>query len=47
MQHIVALSTTEVEYIVFIEVMKKALWRKGITRELRLVSNIPLVYNDS
>lgn len=39
LQHIVALSTTEAEYVALDEAIKEALWIKGLLEELR-VSNV-------
>ena len=46
-QHIVALSTIEVEYMALIEAIKEAIWLKGITTELGLKVNSLTVYYDS
>ena len=47
LQHIVALSTTEAEYVALTEATKEALWLKGITEELGLHCGIPVIYCDS
>jgi len=47
LQHIVALSTTESEYIAATEAIKEALWFKGLLKELSVLSNDVIVYSDS
>ena len=47
LQHVVALSTTEAEYIALTEAIKEALWLKGFTRELGLSDGDVAVYCDS
>ncbi|XP_062104529.1 secreted RxLR effector protein 161-like [Humulus lupulus] len=46
LQHIVALSTTEVEYVALTEAIKEAIWQQGITKELELNSADTKVYCD-
>lgn len=36
LQSVVALSTTEVEYIALTEAIKEAIWLQGMTRDLRI-----------
>ncbi|XP_047941793.1 secreted RxLR effector protein 161-like [Salvia hispanica] len=47
LQHIVALSTTESEYIAITEAMKEAVWLKGVLSELKFVNETPTVFSDS
>ena len=47
LQHIVALSTTESEYIAITEAMKEAIWLKGVLSELKFLKATPVVYSDS
>lgn len=47
LQHIVALSTTEAEYVALIEAIKEAIWLQGITKELGLGNQVPRVHCDS
>ncbi|XP_062103000.1 secreted RxLR effector protein 161-like [Humulus lupulus] len=47
LQPIVALSTTELEYVAIIEAIKEAIWIKGIMEELKLLKEILTVYSDS
>ena len=47
LQHIVALSTTESEYIAITEAMKEALWLKGVMGELKFLKQPIVVYSDS
>ena len=47
LQSIVALSTTEAEYIACTEAIKEALWLKGITREFGIEQNSVSLYSDS
>ena len=47
LQHIVALSTTESEYIAITEAMKEAIWLKGVLSELKFLVHIPSVFSDS
>ncbi|XP_042041299.1 secreted RxLR effector protein 161-like [Salvia splendens] len=47
LQHIVALSTTESEYIAITEAMKEAVWLKGVLSELSFVKTPPVVISDS
>ena len=43
----VALSTTEVEYMALIEAVKEAIWLKGITKELAMYKGKVVVYCDN
>ncbi|KAM6579722.1 hypothetical protein CsatA_008998 [Cannabis sativa] len=47
LQPVVALSTTEAEYVATTEAIKEAIWLKGLMRELNLLKGIPTVYSDS
>lgn len=47
LQHIVALLATGADYIVLTEVVKEVLWLNGITLELDLIYNTPIVFNHS
>ena len=47
LQKVVALSTTEAEYIALTEAIKEALWLKGIARELKLQEQIITVHCDN
>ncbi|KAL2497738.1 cysteine-rich RLK (RECEPTOR-like protein kinase) 8 [Abeliophyllum distichum] len=47
LQHIVALSTTESEYVAITEAVKEALWLKGLLSELKLLYNPVVVFSDS
>ncbi|XP_042027066.1 secreted RxLR effector protein 161-like [Salvia splendens] len=47
LQHIVALSTTESEYIAITEAMKEAVWLKGVLSELKFLKLSPSVFSDS
>ncbi|XP_060974282.1 polyadenylate-binding protein 2-like [Cannabis sativa] len=47
LQSIVALSTTEAEYIACTEAVKEALWMKGITRELGIQHETVEIFCDS
>lgn len=47
LQPIVALSTTESEYIVITEAMKEALWLKGVAGELKFLKDPVVVCSDS
>ena len=47
LQHIVALSTTESEYIAATEAIKEALWFKGLLSELCVLNDNVTVYSDS
>ncbi|XP_047961394.1 secreted RxLR effector protein 161-like [Salvia hispanica] len=47
LQYIVALSTTESEYIAITEAMKEAVWLKGVLSELKFLNNSPTVFSDS
>ena len=43
----VALSTTEAEYMTMIEAVKEAIWLKGITKELAMYRGKVVVYCDN
>ena len=43
----VALSTTEAEYIALTEAVKEALWLRGIAQELKLQDQIIIVHCDN
>ncbi|KAM6542673.1 hypothetical protein CsatB_007120 [Cannabis sativa] len=47
LQKVVALSTTEAEYMAAAEAFKEALWLKGLTAELGLKSNNITIYCDN
>ncbi|KAK8926175.1 hypothetical protein KSP39_PZI018367 [Platanthera zijinensis] len=47
LQDIVALSTTEAEYIAVVEAAKEAIWLKGLTKELRITQEAVKVHCDS
>ena len=47
LQHIIALSTTEAEYVSLTEDIKEAMWLKGITNELGLTGRLVKLYCDS
>ncbi|XP_042059319.1 secreted RxLR effector protein 161-like [Salvia splendens] len=47
LQHIVALSTTQSEYIAITEAMKEAIWSKGVLSELKFLKHVPALYSDS
>ncbi|KAF5775409.1 putative RNA-directed DNA polymerase [Helianthus annuus] len=47
LQHIVALSTTESEYVALTEAVKEALWLKGILKELGIKANVPVICCDN
>ncbi|XP_042041932.1 secreted RxLR effector protein 161-like [Salvia splendens] len=47
LQHIVALFTTESEYIAITEAMKEAVWLKGVLSELNFEKTPPVVFSDS
>lgn len=47
LQHIVALSTTEAEYMALAEATKEALWLKGITSELGFIQKKVEIFSDS
>ncbi|XP_062103402.1 secreted RxLR effector protein 161-like [Humulus lupulus] len=47
LQLVVALSTTESEYIATTEAIKEAIWIKGLMEEIKLLNDIPTVYLDS
>ncbi|GJX92245.1 retrotransposon protein, putative, ty1-copia subclass [Tanacetum coccineum] len=47
LQHVVALSTTEVEYMALTEAVKEAIWLKGLVEELGVELNIVVVNCDN
>ncbi|KAL0320001.1 UNVERIFIED_CONTAM: Retrovirus-related Pol polyprotein from transposon TNT 1-94 [Sesamum radiatum] len=47
LQNIVALSTTEAEYIATIEAFKEAIWLKGILTEIGFLKNNVTIFSDS
>ncbi|XP_062104449.1 secreted RxLR effector protein 161-like [Humulus lupulus] len=47
LQPVVALSTTESEYIATTEAIKEAIWIKGLMEEIKLLNGILTVYSDS
>ncbi|XP_031259661.1 secreted RxLR effector protein 161-like [Pistacia vera] len=47
LQRIVALSSTESEYIAVIDAVKEALWLKGILTKVKLIGGKVTVYSDS
>ena len=47
LQHIVAFSTIETEYVALTEAIKEFIWLQGITHELGMVKKVPKVYCDS
>ena len=47
LQLVVAISTTEVEYMAMTEVVKEAIWLKGITEELGMYRGKVIVYCDN
>ncbi|XP_060969865.1 secreted RxLR effector protein 161-like [Cannabis sativa] len=47
LQTVVALSTTEAEYVATTEAIKEAIWLKGLMKELNLLKGVPTVYSDS
>ena len=47
LQHIVALSTTEAEYVALTETIKEGIWLKGITNELGISGNLVKLFCDS
>ncbi|KAM6562807.1 hypothetical protein CsatB_022805 [Cannabis sativa] len=47
LQPVVALSTTESEYISTTEAIKEAIWMKGLLTEIKLLKEVPRVYSDS
>ncbi|XP_047961731.1 secreted RxLR effector protein 161-like [Salvia hispanica] len=47
LQHIVALSTTESEYIAITEAMKETIWLKGVLSKLKFLNDTHVVYSDS
>ncbi|KAL2242583.1 UNVERIFIED_CONTAM: Retrovirus-related Pol polyprotein from transposon TNT 1-94 [Sesamum indicum] len=47
LQHIVALSTTEAEYIATTEAFKEALWLSGLLSEIGFLKEKPVIFSDS
>ncbi|KAL2231405.1 UNVERIFIED_CONTAM: Retrovirus-related Pol polyprotein from transposon TNT 1-94 [Sesamum indicum] len=47
LQHIVALSTTEAEYIATTEAFKEALWLSGLLNEIGFLKKKPVIFSDS
>lgn len=47
LQHVVALSTTEAEYMTLVEATKEALWLKGITSEFGFEQKKAEIFCDS
>ncbi|XP_060965581.1 secreted RxLR effector protein 161-like [Cannabis sativa] len=47
LQPVVALSTTEAEYVATTEAIKEAICLKGLLNELKLLKGVPTVYSDS
>ncbi|CAM8981006.1 unnamed protein product [Rhodiola kirilowii] len=47
LQYVVALSSTEAEYIAATEAAKEAIWLKGLLSEIEQCSYVPLIYSDS
>ncbi|CAM8956236.1 unnamed protein product [Rhodiola kirilowii] len=47
LQSIVALSSTEAEYIAATEAVKEAIWLKGMVKEIQGVSRVPILHMDS
>ena len=47
LQHIVALSTTEAEYIATTEAFKEALWLSGLLKEIGFLKEKPVILSDS
>ncbi|KAM6585079.1 hypothetical protein CsatB_012081 [Cannabis sativa] len=47
LQPVVALSTTESEYVAVTEAIKEAIWLKGLLDELKLLDEEPTIYSDS
>jgi len=47
LRKVVTLLTTEAEYIAMIEVVKEALWLKGLGEELRVEDQVVIVYCDN
>ncbi|KAL2230353.1 UNVERIFIED_CONTAM: Retrovirus-related Pol polyprotein from transposon TNT 1-94 [Sesamum indicum] len=47
LQHIVALSTTEAEYIATTEAFKEALWLSGLLTEIGFLKEKPVIHSDS
>ena len=47
LQKVVALSTTEVEYIALTEAVKESLWLEGITKELKIQNEVITVHCDN
>ncbi|KAG9446279.1 hypothetical protein H6P81_012407 [Aristolochia fimbriata] len=47
LQHVVALSTTEAEYMAVTEAIKEAIWLQGLFRELSIRNEVTMIYCDS
>ncbi|CAM8908670.1 unnamed protein product [Rhodiola kirilowii] len=47
LQSVVALSSTEAEFIAATEAAKEAVWLKGLLSEITLTDYVPLIYSDS
>ncbi|XP_062080405.1 secreted RxLR effector protein 161-like [Humulus lupulus] len=47
LQQVVALSTTEAEFMATTEIFKEAVWLKGILNEIKMLSGKVIVYSDS
>ncbi|KAL1200961.1 Retrovirus-related Pol polyprotein from transposon TNT 1-94 [Cardamine amara subsp. amara] len=47
LQHVVALSTTEAEYMALVEAVKEAIWLKGLTKEFRFKQDTVEIWCDS
>ena len=47
LQHIMALSTTEAEYVALTEAIKEAMWLKGITNDLGIIGSLVKLFYDS
>ena len=47
LQPLVALSTTESEYIAICEAFKEAIWLQGLLKEARLIKSVACVFSDS
>lgn len=46
LQSIIILSTTKIEYMIAIEVMKKTIWLRGLVDDLGLSQDITPIYCD-